>query len=329
MCLHDLVIAFRYESDALISDRRKIGFFQSRQHSIVVYWPTTKLLLSHEANHPSFIISGHWKWIMQNVLRIFRRFSLYPRYAYHTIRIFRPTYKGEETWRMRKKGIVQFFLSCTASIPHARSRVIARRTLSGISPRSSTHICRHREEKHFPEQSHAHPHVSIIIAPRSTRKRSRFVPGRCSPRSKNGGGKRGDDSLSARQAQPTTRAARRTARTARQQPDRIVPRLRRQCPRVGGLSAADAVGNPDCGPPHHRDPPTDRSPPQSLSVTYTTPVSPAWYVDVRPTDDASASGVREQLSLLRVNRGDDDFSSRRGIIGESIAERLNFTSSFF
>jgi len=60
-------------------------------------------------------------------------------------------------------------------------------------------------------------------------------------------------SLSLVRRGPSTRAAGRTARTARrQQPDRIVPRPRRQCPRVGCLSAADAVGNPARGPPPRR-----------------------------------------------------------------------------
>lgn len=232
----------------------------------------------------------------------------------------------------KEKRIVQFFLSCTTSIPpHARSRAIARRSpfsLSGTTPCSSTHVCDHRREKHFPWQSHAYTilHMSIIapVALKDLLRRS-ILPGYRRARiffaiekqrrmkvSRHAKTNRQHVRLEERRVHCETAAGSyRTAATTAMPPRRRLKRRRRG-------------REPRLRPPHHGNLPADRSPLPSLSVTYTTPVSPAWYVDVHPADDAS--GVREQLSLLRVNRGDDDFSSRCEINGEStLRTSQNFT----
>lgn len=88
------------------------------------------------------------------------------------------------------------------------------------------------------------------------------------------------------------------ARSARQ-PDRSAPRPRRQCPRVGGLSAAAAVGNPGGGPLHG---PTSRSPPPPLlSVTHTQHARAHTHrfpLASTCTQVDDASGVRAHAKLL-------------------------------
>lgn len=237
-----------------------------------------------------------------------------------------------------KKIIVQSFLSCVTSILHARpSRAIARR-VSLFLPSREPPLSRQRifaiiaETSIFPGDHTRTPFLSYVhYRTRSTsgnRLRRIAVRAWCrcarifSAIEKRKMGKRMKVSRHAktnrrqhvrheerRVLRETAAGSYRTAATTAMPPRRRLKRRRRG-------------REPRLRPPTNGNPPADRSPPPSLSVTYTTPVSPVWYVDVHPTDDVS--GVREQLSLLRVNRGDDDCSSRREINGESTMDGSKF-----
>lgn len=236
--------------------------------------------------------------------------------------------KEKLEWEGEKK-IIQFLLSCATSILHARSsRALARRAPFSFPSRENlpslvNAYLRSSTKKASSPDNHTRTHLSYmsIIASVALGNRLWGLAPWILPAI--GKRKRKIRTKVSRHARinRTTRAARRTTRTycERQQPDRIVPRLRQQCPRVGGLSAADAVGNPDCGPP-----PVDHSPPPSLFRWHIQHRFPRSGTRRRAPSRRCVWGARTAFPASGKSRRRLTFSFRREINGESTMDGSKF-----